>query len=422
MATAAQKAKESKGRKERANSPAGKLRAPNLASIYTKQLRDVAAGDFDFRTVLIRPEKPKDDGRFVILDRATTSIEWSDETPVLTGGLTLHRPDPLKPSTLPVKERHRVRLLVRWGGAWYRLWEMRVESDPEPTGSSGDLRVELSDDLASLRQNVRDWEFKKSKARPKGWPPQAITRKVCGREGVRMGKIAKGAARLKKLKKTASGLEIIMRAYAAERQKSDRSFVIRLRNGRLEVVPVKRHKVLYEIRGVELDYSTETGSPKKKRPTTVIEAKGRVGKKKIEAKVFRRAILKRFGLSTAERSYGKVDSKAELREKAMRELAEEIRVKRTATLTIPGIPFIERGDTVRWITKEPGWSGPGVGTQDRSYAYVTGVSHSATPASFTSSMTLSQVDPFLKTGSSKSKAKRDEKKGQRDKKRKDNNG
>jgi hypothetical protein len=232
-----------------------------------------------------------------------------------------------------------------------------------------------------------------------------------------MGKIAKGAARIKKLKKTCSGLEIIMRAYAAERQKSDRAFVIRLRNGRLEVVPVKRHRVLYEIRGVEIDYSTETGSPKKKRPTTVIEAKGRVDKKKVEVKVFRRAILKRLGLSRAERSYGKVDSKQELREKAMRDLAEEIRVKRTANLTIPGIPFIERGDTVRWITEEPGWSGPSFGTQDRSYAYVTGVTHAATPASFTSSMNLSQVDPFLKTGSSASKSERDEKQGQRNKRR-----
>jgi hypothetical protein len=417
VATAAQKARAGKGRKERANSPTGKLRAPNLGSIYTKALRDVDAGDFDFRVVLVRPEKAKDDGRLVILDRATTSVEWTDESAVLAGGLTLHRPNPLKPSSLPVKERHRVRLLVQWGGTWYRLWEMRVESEPEPTGSSGDLRVELSDDLASLRQNVRDWEFKKGKNRPKGWPPEAITKNVCNKEGVRMGKIAKGAARIKKLKKTCSGLEVIMRAYAAERQKSDRAFVIRLRNGRLEVVPVSRHRVLYEIRGVELDYSTETSSPKKGRPTTVIEAKGRVGKKKVEAKVFRRSILKRFGLSTAEKSYGKVDSKQELREKAMRDLAEQIRVTRRATLTIPGIPFMERGDTVRWLTEETGWSGPSFGTQDRSYGYITGVTHAATPASFTSTVTLSQTDPFLKTGAGGSKAKRDEKKGQRNKRR-----
>lgn len=415
MPTAAEKAKNSRGRKERANSPTGKLRAPNLASIYTKQLRDVTAGDFDFRVVLVRPEKPKDD-RTMILDRATTSIEWTDEAAVLTGALTLHRPNPLAVTALPVRERHRIRLLVRWGGAWFRLWEMRVESDPEPTGSSGDLRVELADDLASLRQNIRDWEFKKSKHRPKGWPPHVVTRRVCKREGVRVGRLAKGGARIRKLKKTCSGLEVIMRAYAAERRKSDRKFVIRLRNGRLEVVPVKRHRVLYEIKGIELDYSTETGS-RKKRPTTVIEAKGRVGKKKIEAKVFRRSILKRYGLSTAERSYGKVDSKQELREKAMRDLAEELRVKRTASITIPGIPFMERGDTVRWITKEPGWSGPSFGTRDRSYGYITAVTHSATPANFTSAITLSQVDPFLKTGGSASKAKRDEKKGERNKRR-----
>lgn len=417
MPTAAQKARESQGRQERANSPTGKLRAPNLASIYTKALRDIEAGDFSFRTVLVRPEKPKDDGRTIILDRATTSIEWTDASAVLSGSLTLHRPAPLAVSALPIKERHRIRLLVRWGGSWYRLWEMRVESDPEPTGSSGDVRVELADDLANLRQNERDWEFKKSKHRPDGWPPQAVARAVANREGVDAGKIAKGEARIKKLKRTCSGLEILMRVYAAERKKTDRKFVIRLRDGRLEIVPVERHKVLYEIKGMEIDYSTETGSPKKRRPTTVIEAKGRIGKKKVEVKVFREAILKRFGLSTAERSYGKVDSKQELKEKAMRELAEEVKVKRTAMLTIPGIPFMERGDTVRWITEEPGWSGPSFGTRDRSYAYITAVTHSATPANFTSSMTVSQVDPFLETGDDASKAQRDEKQGERDKRR-----
>ena len=416
MPTTAEKARSSPGRRERANSPVGRLRAPNLASIYTKQLRDVTAGDFDFRVVLVRPEKPKN-LRTTVLDRATTSVEWTDESAVLSGSLILHRPDPLAVSSLPVKERHRIRLLVRWGGSWYRLWEMGVESDPEPTGSSGDLRVELADDLANLRQNERDWEFKKSKHRPNGWPPQVVTRAVCEREGVRVGKLAKGAARIRKLKKTCSGLEVIMRAYAAERKKTDRKFVIRLRNGRLEVVPVQRHRVLYEIKGVEIDYSTETGSPKKRRPTTVIEAKGRVGKEKVKVRVFRRAILKRFGLSTAERSYGRVDSKQELKERAMRDLAEEVRVRRTATITIPGIPFMERGDTVRWLTKEPGWSGPSFGTHDRSYGYITGVTHAATPASFTSTVTLSQADPFLKAGSASSKAKRDEKKGERDKRR-----
>jgi hypothetical protein len=409
------KARNGEGRQQRKNSPTGKLRAPDLNDYYGKKLRDVIAGDFHFRTILVRPEK-QGNAKTLILDRAVTSIEWTEEGSTLTGSLQLKRPAPHAVEALPIKERHLIRLLVRWGGEWYRLWEMRVEGDPEPVGSSGDLSVSLGDDLAALRKNVREWEFKKDKHHPDGWSPEAIAAFVGRKEGVKLGRIAKGRARIKKLKMKGSGLEVILRAYAQERRKTDRKFVVRLRDGELDILPFERHKVLYQIKGVALDYSTQT-SPLKKRPTTVIEAKGRVGRKKIEAKIFRKAALKRIGLSAEEKSYGKVDSRKELIEEAQRDLAEELRVKRTASLQIPGIPFIQRGDTVHWITNEPGWSGPGHGTQDRGFGYVTAVTHTASPANFESSVTLSQVDPYLEDARSRAKRERDEKKGSRDKRR-----
>lgn len=409
-----ERARNGQGRQERKNSAAGQFRAPNLNAIYTRQLRDIVAGDFDFRVVLIRPEKAGDDRR-MILDRAVTALEWTEQSSIVSGSVTLHRPSPDAVTALPVKERHRIRLLVRWGGEWYRLWELRVSDEPEPTGSTGEMVVSLTDDLAALRNNERDWEFKKSKHRPNGWPPEAIVREVARREGVELGKIAKGKARIKKLKMTGSGLEVILRAYARERKKTGRHFVVRFRDGRLEVLPIERHKILYEVKGIAIDSTTETGSPKKKHPTTVIEAKGRIGKKKVEAKVFKREALKRLGLSVQEKSYGKVDSKQEMIEKAMRDLADELRVKRRATLQIPGIPFIERGDTVHWVTDEPGWSGPGKGTHDRGFAYVTGTTHTVNPGDYQTTLNLSQIDPFLPSASSKSAADREAKKGKRDK-------
>lgn len=412
-----EKARNGKGRKERENSSAGQLRAPNLKAIYTRQLRDISAGDFDFRVVLIRTDKTGDD-REMILDRATTAINWTEESPVLSGSVTLHRPAPLAVNALPIRESHRVRLLVRWGGEWFQLWELKVTADPEPTGSTGDLVVSLADDLAALRNNERDWEFKKDKHRPDGWAPEEIVAYVARKEGVKLGKIAKGAARIKKLKLTGSGLEVIMRAYAQERRKTNRQFVVRFRDGRLEIIPVERHEILYEVKNNEIDYTTATGAPKKKKPTTVIEAKGRIGKKKIEAKVFKREALKRLGLSTEEKSYGKVDSKKQLIERAQRDLADELIVKRTATMQIPGIPFIQRGDTLHWVTEEPGWSGPSKGTHDRGFAYVTGVTHNVNPGDFQTSLTLSQVDPYLADAEKSAQEDRDKKKPKRDKNRK----
>jgi hypothetical protein len=407
------------GRKQRANSPSGQLRAPDLSQVYTKTLRDITPGEFDFRVILIRTDKSGDE-RTMILDRATTSVEWNEEGPVLGGSLALRRPAPEHVRALPIKEAHRIRLLVRWGGTWFRLWEMGVVSDPEPTGATGELTCELADDLAKLRRNERHWVFKKDKHRKDGWPPEDIARAVAKKEGIQLGKIAKGEARIKKLDRTCSGLEILMFVYAQERKKSNRKFVIKLRDGKLEIVPVERSKILYEIKGLETEYSTQTGHPKKKHPVTVIEAKGRIGRKKVEVKVFRRAILKRFGLAAQERSYGKVNSKAELREEATRDLADEVEVHRKATITIPGIPFLERGDTVRWITNEPGWSGPAKGTHDRSYGYTTTVSHTVTPANYETTFTLTQKDPYLPDAEGADQ--RDAKKGSREKNKKKGKG
>lgn len=412
-----EKARKGQGREERKNSPAGQLRAPNLNALYTRHLRDIEAGDFDFRVVLVRPEL-SGDARTTILDRTVLAINWTEETAVLSGSLTLRRPSPLAVKSLPIKEYHRIRLLVRWGGEWYRLWELRVNNEPTPTGTSGEMVVDLTDELAALRQNERDWEFKKSKHRPKGWSPEEIVRYVARKEGVQLGKIAKGKTRIKKLKMHGSGLDVIMRAYAHERRATNRKFVVRFRNGKLEIVPVERHEILYEIKGVLIDSNIEVGSRKKKRPTTLIEAKGRIGKKKIEVKVFRRPALKRLGLSTAERSYGKVDSKKELKDEAMRDLADELLVNRKATLQIPGIPFIERGDTVHWDTDEPGWSGPSKGTHDRGFAYVTGVTHTVNPGDFQSTVTISQHDPFLADAEKQAEEDRAAKKPNRDKNRK----
>lgn len=411
------KAKNGEGRTQRQNTESGKLRAPNVGALYGKKLRDVVAGDFTFRVILVRPEKKGDD-RTMILDRAVSALEWTEESSVMSGSVTLHRPDPDEPAALPIEEHHLIRLMVRWGGDWYDLWEMEIDGAPEPTGSTGEVLVSLTDPLARLRRNERDWEFKKTKHRPDGWSPEQIVREVAKKEGVQLGAIAKGRARIKKLKLTGSGLEVIMRAYAREKKKTGRKFVVRFRNGKLEIVPIERHKVLYEVKGMLIDYSLETGQPKKKRPVTVIEAKGRIGKKKVEDKVFRREVLKRLGLCVEEKSYGKVDSKQDLIEQAMRDLADEIRVKRTATLQIPGIPFMERGDTVHWITEEPGWSGPGKGTKDRGYGYVTGLTHTVNPGDYQATVTISQADPYLADARARAKEDREEKKGQRDKNRK----
>lgn len=400
------------GRKERRNSHEGRVRRPNLRRHYRHRLRDITPGDFKFRVVLVRPGQPKG-RRTEPLDSRVEQLEWVDEGAMLTGTLTLKRLSPTTP--VPVRDRDRIRLFVRWNRRWYRLWEMVVDGDPLPSLESASESVTLTDDLDALKRNVREWEFKKDKRHPKGWRPDQIVREVARREGISLGRISKGTVYIEKLKMKGSGLEVIKKAYARERKKTDRKFVIRFRDGHLEVLPLRRNRILFEIRGLLRGGSPEARR-KNERPVTVIEAKGKLKGKKVEARVFRQNALRRFGLSAEEKSYGRVKSMADLKEEAKRDLAEELKVTRTATLEIPGNPFIERGDTIRWVTRERGWSGPGEGTLNRSFAYVTRISHSASPGDYVSSVTLSQVDPYLADAKRRAKARRDEKNRDRKKK------
>lgn len=397
--------RDQRGRRQRRNTPEGSVRRPNLRRHYRHRLKDVRPGDFTFRVTLIRPGGKKGE-RHLTLDPFVEQIEWTDDGPILSGYLSLHRAEVGKP--LPIRDRDRVRLFVRWNRRWFRLWELVVDGDPVPTLETATESVSLVDDLDALKRNERHWEFKKTRRHPRGWTADQIAREVCRREGVRPGRLAKGTVRIKKLKRTCSGLEIIKAAYARERKKTDRKFVIRFRGGRLDVLPLQRNRVLYEIRGL-LRGATLSARRKSNRPVTMIEAKGTLRGRKVEVRVFRRRAIARFGLSSEERSYGRVDSKADLKEQAMRDLADELRVTRTADLEIPGVPFIERGDTVRWVTNEPGWSGPAKGTLNRQFAYVTAITHSATAGDFTSSVSLSQVDPYLADARRRARDAREEK-------------
>lgn len=397
---------EQQGRIERRNSSEGRVRRPNLRRAYRHRLKDVRPGDFVFELVLVRPAEKETKS----LDRVTTSIEWADEGPMLTGSLSLRRPNPLHP--LPIRDRDRVRLFVRWNGRRYRLWEMVIDGDPVPTLETGEENVTLGDDLDALRRNERHWEFKKTKRKSKGWRAHEITLEVCRREGVRPGRIAKGTVYIEKLEMDGSGLEVIKRAWARERKKTERKFVVRFRDGLLDVLPLRRNRILFEIRGLLRGGSLEARR-KNDRPATVIDAKGTLEGKKIEIEVVKRGALRRFGLSREEKSYGRVKSKAELREEAMRDLADELRVTRTATLEIPGLPFVERGDTVRWVNDEPGWSGPAKGTRNREFAYVTSVSHSASAGDYVTTLSLSQVDPYLEDARRRAEAEREKKNARR---------
>lgn len=412
----------SKGAKQRANSKKGQLRRPDLSRFYGKKVADLHPGLYDFRITLIRVALLGAE-RETSLDRKATSVSWSDEGDTLSASIIIRRSHRLKPGSVPVSRGDGIRLEVRWAGQWKELWTLWVQGEPEVTLLTGEVSAELADELFPLKKNERDWEFKKAKKGPKskGWTADEVTRFVGKSERVRIGKLAQGTQRFEMKKmKGASGLEVVRRAYAHESNKTGRKFIIRMRNGRLNVLPLQRPGTLYEVRGIELEAST-SGTPKQKRPVTVIEAKGRLkgnsGKDgKLEATVARPKTVRRLGRVVKQKNYGRIDSKDDLITQAKRDLAGELKVIRSATIQLPGIPFLEKGSTMKWVIDEPGWHGKTKLAKhplDKAFVFVVGAQHSLTPESYTTTVQVNQEDVYYDDEKKRDEEDRDEKRQQR---------
>lgn len=407
------------GKKQREKSPRGRLQRPNLDAFYNQRIADLHPGSFEFRILLVRAEAPKAE-RVMALDRATTILDWEDGGDTVSATLTLRRPFHLKPDSLPVLRGDGVRLEFMFGGRWRRLWDLKVMGDPGVNLASGEITCELGDDLYPLKKNERDWDdFKKSKkgAKRKGWTADEITRFVCRKERVRVGKLAKGTVRfeLKKLKGM-SGLEVIRRAWARERKETERKFITKMQMGKLQVLPVRRPGTLLVIKGIETE-ATVAGQAKQQRPATVIEAKGRrkgtSGKDgKLEVTVSRPKVVARLGRVVKEKDFGRVESLEDLRTQAKRYLAAQLKVQRTATISMPGVPFIEKGSTLKWLIEEPGWHGKTAlakRPKDRSFVFVTNASHSLSPTSHTTTCEVNQEDIYYEDAKQRDEAERKKK-------------
>lgn len=405
MATSTRSRKNRAGQRERRRSHQHHLPLPRLGQLYDRELSDSHPGNYEFRLALMTRGQR---GRPLHLDRLVTGFSWADESSTLTGNVTIYRPDPDTPHLLVVRQGELLRCEVHRGDSWYRLWDMRIGA-PSVDPIAGTITFDLSDDLEILRRDTHDWIFRKTKRRKRGWFLHEIVREVARRLGLRLGRVVRGRKRIDKLiKKGATALDVLRAACQKERDETKARLIIRIRDGRLEVIPYRRNVTLYQL-GTRMESIQLDASTAKSRPTTVIRAKGKVGKgkdaKKVEEMVFHRGVTRRYGRVVQEKDYGHVDSRRDLRRQARRDLAKAIRVKRTAQFTHRGIPFIRRGHAIRWPNEEPGWHGREEGhfrrggeltNRNRTFTFVTSITHTVDGADYTMDLTTSQEDPYYK--------------------------
>lgn len=403
--------KDRRGREQRRRTATARARRADLSRYYGRKLDPVAPGEFEFELTLLR-------GKGVAplnLDSMVEQFEWTDEETAMAGSVQLRRPVPNDRSSLPIGRAHRVRCRVRWAGRWYELWTMRCEppaTDVQPDGVT--LTVTLVDDLDLVKRGKRRYLRRTRKRRRHGYFGHAVLREEARKEGIKLGAIAKCKHRMSKIDVTGSFLDLVVKIYEHERKHTGRRFVIRMRNGRLEVVPYRRNRLLYvlaeEIRGAEI-----TQEPKVEQPITVLVGKGRVGKgkaaKKIRHTEYRRDMVRRFGYMRKVKDYGHVLSHGDLRSQVRKDLADQYRVDTKASVSHQGIPFIRQGDGARLLLASEGFVGK------RSYVFCAGGRHQVQGGSYTSQWSFTREDPFAKDRERREKDARARKRKQRKKRR-----
>lgn len=393
-----------RGRTERRASRTRRSRTPDLHRFYRRRLPDITPGDFDFELALL-PGRGLPPRR---IDTVCESFEWNDAGPVLDGSISLRRPDPDSPASLPVGRGMLVRCRVNWKGRWYELWRMRC-GVPETDVAAGAISVPLSDDLAGLSRDERQWAFRKTKRRKHGYYLHDVVVAVCRACGVKPGKIVRGTKRLDRIVMKGSGLAVLRKAIEQEEKESGRRLVLRMRNGRLDLLPYERNRILY-IFGAQLAEAA-VAQTAKDRPVTVITGTARVGRgketKKVKLTEFRRDIVRRFGYIKREKSYGRVKTRSGLLHLIRRDLAAEIRIVKAATVTLPGVPFIRRGEGCRLDLPREGFEGK------RAFVFVVRASHRVTAAEYTMDCDLVTVDPFLQYKEEQEKEARKKKRRER---------
>jgi hypothetical protein len=303
----------------------------------------------------------------------------------------LRRPDPERRDSLPITNGYRIRCRVRWGQKWYELWTMRCGT-PDVDIGEGTVTVELKDDLDLVRRGRRHYVFRKTKRRKHGYFGHEMLRIAARREGIRLGRIVKCKKRMGKVDLWGSFHDLAVKVYTNEREETGRRFLFRMDSrGRFEVVPYKRNALVYVLRD-QLRQAAVSKPPKKANPVTILKGKARIGKgddaKKIRHTEYRREMVRRFGHMEREKDYGRVESRAELRKKMRRDLAEEYKFDTLLRVQHAGIPFVRRGDGAKLPLPSEELTG------SRSWVYCTSAQHTVQAGTYTSDFEFNREDPF----------------------------
>ena len=370
MAVADYKAKQKKAkrREDKQRERRQKLRElkrdRNVRAQFGK-IEHVSLEGTDFRTTLIRTGERRASRRYKDITGITQSISGEDSSVVTTASITTVRPKDGNLEDFRVKDGNKIKLEVRWGGAWREVWTMRVWIPSEDVGE-GYGTFTLYSDAKIAQMTTDDFEYSKEKKgkHNKGWKCHEITRDAFQQCRVPVGFLAKGEKDIEKLSKDdTSPLSVAAEAYKQEREYTGHHFILQWKHDKLHITRLRRQKLLYQLQKQILQ-ATVTRDRGSKFFTAIRlvgsyddwgkdgdgNDKNRGNKKKdFDITIVHRQAARRYGYIVKKHNLENGAVSPEMvRNIGRRILARSIRkhTQNTISLSHKYIPFLRRGDAV----------------------------------------------------------------------------
>ncbi len=324
--------------------------------------------------------------RFTYLDDYVTSATWNDESSELTG--TIQLTDASGQVHLIDGQTLRCSWSPHTGAPFAALWALKV-TEPEVTAQSHSLTATLTSTLTRANEGTDNYSYRKDKKHPHGWTCDQIARNVSARTHIPIGKLAKGKHRITKLVLSkAKPMDVIVRAYRAERVAENRLFFVYW-DGRLNVVPLTPSRELLQFAGAILDAALKESLRKDFATAITVRASTKAKKgrksKKIHVLVKSDAGIKRYGYVHRDETAPDAHTVAEAKRWGRNLLAKVINPQRTLTVTVPIVPWLKRGAAFRINWKSQGLT---------QVVYVAGLAHSYSPGSASTAITVQFTSPF----------------------------
>lgn len=360
----------------------------------------MSVGRDEWRVRVIRGNVPD----IVTLDNEVTEVSWSDDTEnPMSGSITLARQ--FKQDGIPTISNGHLFILEHRTSSFAEfreIWRMRAKA-PEVGVDAKTVTFSLVEDTDLISRSRTTFRYGKSKGLPDGPRLESVIRDAAEDFGFQIGEMYPMHHRVKKLTVKGSPLDLIIRCIRLERSDgSGRRLVWRWRNGKLEVVPLRRSRNMLLI-GASILSASYTQSMKDSFATAIrvrgtMKSHGGKKRKKTSVLVEDDDAIERYGYILRELSAPKgVDTRDEAIRYAKRQLLTRRKLTKEVSFSHPGVASLRVWDAIKLYLPEVGLN---------TLCYVNSVEHSVSSGSYTMDVTIRFTDPFIDTRSKAVKLKR----------------